>query len=84
MKFLIRRNSDGVIREYEDKYNYEDTDALEFIWGFDGNFGCDCNRELFFLRAGGEAEAAESMLSRSNRCGETRYSVRLPGEEEWR
>lgn len=32
-----------------------DDDATDYLWT-DGNYGCDCNRALFFGRAGGNLE----------------------------
>lgn len=66
MKLEIRRNSDGTIatdvwKDWE--YNT--------YWWEDGNASCDCNRELFFLRALKLPEPAEV------KCGDGKYSVRL-------
>lgn len=44
----------------------EETPSL-FIWR-EGNYSCDCNRELFFRRLGGEEEGDPD-------CGDERYSV---------
>jgi hypothetical protein len=49
-------------------------EAAEFMWT-EGNFGCDCNRHLFFERAAGR-ETAED-----RKCGEDAYfaiCVELP------
>ena len=59
----IRKNETGEIREYKDTWN-----GSSFIWS-DGNFACDCNRELFFLRAKDEEEPEDSM------CGDDRYTI---------
>lgn len=40
-----------------------------YIW-LDGNFSCDCNRRLFFLRAGGS-----DMAPMDSRCGDCEYDV---------
>lgn len=45
----------------------------DFIWS-EGNFACDCNRALFFARAGGEDDTDKTP------CGESRYSVRIVDE----
>ena len=43
-------------------------DATEFLWT-DGNYGCDCNRYLFFCRAAGASEDDPPD------CGETRFRL---------
>lgn len=52
----LLRVSDGVERVYHTDGILEDDDETlsTFIWR-DGNFACDCNRQLFFERAGGES-----------------------------
>ena len=61
----IRRNSDGAVRSCEYPYPWDG----DYIWT-DGNYGCDCNRALFFGRAdGGEGDEAD--------CGEGAYAVRI-------
>lgn len=56
------------VRAYtDDSYDWEgDTRALEFQWT-DGNYGCDCNRSRFWLRAGGATEAEVDAAERP--CG---------------
>lgn len=46
-------------------------DSSEYWWTC-GNFGCDCNRELEFRRAGGEPELIEP---EDTKCGETGFLV---------
>lgn len=41
------------------------------FWWEEGNACCDCNRELFFVRAMGLDDPEET------ECGDGRYSVRL-------
>jgi hypothetical protein len=63
----IQDTSTGETRTYNDKCPWS-----EYMWT-DGNFGCDCNRHLFFERAiGNEPDDAE--------CGETRYLISVPSE----
>lgn len=60
------RNPDGVVRKFEDDYEWEDdrdpdadlpTATSKAIWQWtEGNYGCDCNRALFFVRAGEEPD----------------------------
>lgn len=49
----IRDRRTGVERIYRDIWPY-DEEGLEFMWS-EGNYGCDCNRAIFFARAGGES-----------------------------
>lgn len=66
LKIQIKRTSDGVIATDV----WRDWKYHQFWWE-EGNAGCDCNRELFFLRARGENDDVET------KCGEARFSVRL-------
>lgn len=68
----IRRNADGVVRDYTMDSNwYEGSEGdSSFLWG-DGNFACDCNRNLFFCRAADEDEPLD------RHCGSDRFSVRI-------
>lgn len=70
VKVEIRRNADNVVRVYEDKYWLSD-----FIWS-EGNYACDCNRHLFFERAGEGVEPLNDP-NFSNDCSDGRYSVRI-------
>lgn len=66
LKLEIRRNDDGIVAS--DIWPNWD---FNVFWWEEGNASCDCNRELFFLRARGESNDAET------ECGYSRYSVRL-------
>jgi hypothetical protein len=67
----IRENATGDIRlTYQD---FPDVGLAEFMFA-DGNFSCDCNRRLFFRRAGGEDDLAD--LS-GDSCGGDAFSVLL-------
>jgi hypothetical protein len=72
----IRRNSDGLIREHEDFDSPEaypehehNVELIQFQWT-DGNYGCDCNRALFFAYAAGEEDPDVA-------CDEGGYSVQI-------
>ena len=71
----IRQNSDGLERKKtEPEYGeWEDNEDghTEFLWS-DGNYACDCNRELFWKRI-----AKEPDDERDVECGCTKYSVKL-------
>lgn len=56
VRVRLRRMSDGAEVEYECACGYPaghdgDLSTPEFMFSSDGNYGCDCNRHLFFERA---------------------------------
>ena len=61
---LIEKVETGERRWYDEGDDYS---AIEFQWS-EGNYSCDCNRALFFARAGGEPEHDVD-------CGEELYAV---------
>src|SRR5690349_4077922 len=69
----IRRNSDGQVRASKEPWDYYG----DFIWS-EGNFSCDCNRYLFWCRAGDDSEDEDD--EDAGRCGDERFSVRLKDE----
>lgn len=67
-RVFIRRNADGETRRTD-----EITEWLgDYMWA-DGNFSCDCNRSLFFDRAGSGPEPSLDEVQ----CGNDAYSVRI-------
>lgn len=66
---LIQRLADGETRTYHDDADYEVEEMFDFMW-FEGNYSCDCNRALFFARAGGDDDMEADIP-----CGETRFAV---------
>ncbi len=65
----MRRASDGLVRTWRDSF---EEDTLALVWSEDSyacDYACDCNRALFFGRAGGESETAPGD------CGEGGYVV---------
>lgn len=78
----IQNPETGEVREYrDDSYDWEDDrSALYFQWT-DGNYGCDCNRSRFWMRAGGSTEAEIDAQERP--CGERWkvLSLTLDGHE---
>lgn len=73
----IRNNATGEVR-VRDYPELQWSDGSEWWWT-EGNFGCDCNREWEFQRAGGEEESDDP------ECGESRYSlIWLEGDNGFR
>lgn len=67
LKLEIKRNSDGLISiDIWNDWAYND------YWFEEGNGSCDCNRELFWLRAQGLMKDYTE-----TECGDDRYSLRL-------
>lgn len=52
----IRRNWDGAIRVYHMEDMGDLSEDGSDYWFSEGNASCDCNREMWFARAGGEEE----------------------------
>jgi hypothetical protein len=67
----IRKNVTGEVRCYETHEILHDGEPHPSVFNWqENNYGCDCNRELFFERAcGKEIESPE--------CSQGRYSVNL-------
>ena len=65
----LRRNSDGLVRQIKQDGNWTGEDGHEFLWT-EGNFGCDCNRHLFFERAAGDEPAWDDL-----ECGQSAYTI---------
>lgn len=66
----ITDTTTGETRTYVCEHPWEQ--HSDFLWS-EGNFGCDCNRALFFARAAGEDDDIDLP------CGETRFRVRITG-----
>lgn len=70
----IRRNADSVVRDYPTTWDVVDEfEVDEYLWS-EGNYSCDCNRALFFARAGGEPDPVRP-------CGEVAFSVQIVGTD---
>lgn len=70
LRVKLRDTVAGAEAWHEADYVSE-ADGQHFLWT-EGNFGCDCNRGLFFARAVGAPD--ESPLWNVP-CGETRFVV---------
>lgn len=62
----ITKTITGEVRQYREDREWDATD--EYMW-VDGNYSCDCNRELFFARAAGEFEPEDTV------CDDFAYRV---------
>lgn len=70
-KVAIRKNATGEVRLREMPYDWRKPDGSDdLLWWTDGNFGCDCNRELEFERAAGGDPGLDEV-----ECGNEAYSV---------
>jgi hypothetical protein len=63
----------NIAEEFGPLAELEEHDWPPYIW-VDGNYSCDCNRQLFFMRAGEEEEPE------NNPCGNSRYSVQIAND----
>ncbi len=63
----IRCNTTGEIRMYREDLAWDDVQS-DWEWT-EGNSACDCNRSMYFQRAGGEDPIWDSP------CGDNRYSA---------
>jgi hypothetical protein len=64
----IRKEATKEVRTYTDPHPWEA--GSDYLWS-DGNYGCDCNRHLFFERAAGHEPNEDC------ECGEEAYMLRI-------
>lgn len=64
----IRNNKTGEIRRYA--FDFDWHGSSEF-WLTDGNYGCDCNREMAFMKAGSEICDEDFHY----KCGDSRFTI---------
>ena len=67
-RVYIRDNNTREIRVYQENHDWDD--SYIFQWA-EGNYSCDCNRELFFGRACGEERWGKT------ECGQGRFSISI-------
>ena len=75
--FEIQDTQTNETRQHQDAYDWNDESHMLFMFR-DGNYSCDCNRELFFQRAAGEAETDLDAVV----CGEGRYVIARAQRED--
>lgn len=68
--YTVRFREVATNQEREKVYEFKWEEGSDFWWS-DGNFSCDCNRELEFERAGGH----EPKDITKTKCSEGRYKV---------
>lgn len=67
-----------TLASHEERLERVYTDIYGAGWRFqygDGNYSCDCNRYLFFERAGGRGLGDDDPIHDDRGCGETDYVV---------
>jgi len=64
----IKRTADGRVARWHSDQEWEEIDLYRWT---DGNYGCDCNREIYFMEAIGAKVDDQADLV----CGETRFQV---------
>lgn len=71
MRLTETASGRSVEREYPNGYS-------EFWWT-DGNFGCDCNRRLEFMRATGASEEEIEAMWDEIACGDSAFDAEYVG-----
>ena len=75
----IRNNATGEIREFEtDEILTNGSEFPEIFNWEENNYSCDCNRRLFFKRAGNE----ESQEDWNVECTDGKFSVNLKNKKD--
>jgi len=68
-KIAMRKNETGEIRVIDQNLSWHD---YSIFWWTTGNFGCDCNRELEWLRSEGVDVDGDEV---EPECGSGKFSV---------
>lgn len=86
IRIFVRHNPTMVSRFWcEDQSEPWNDETSDFLWS-EGNYACDCNRSLFFNRAGDEPD------DKNHSCGNEVYSLmiedavtgeRLYADDDW-
>ena len=57
VRLIIKNNENGEVREYlSDSGSKNEGGQFDALIWEDGNYSCDCNRQLMFWRAGSDEE----------------------------
>lgn len=75
IRVCIRKVETGEVRCFADTGWFKDGEFSDFIWD-EGNYSCDCNRLLLFVRAAGEPEPDHSDIE----CSEGKFRVTITDE----
>ena len=76
----ITRFSDHKTVTFKDKY--KDAELCRFMWD-EGNYGCDCNRSLYFHR-NEKPKKSEEQIWKLTQCGNGHFYVRIIHEKSKR
>ncbi len=68
----ITKADTGETRAHEEPGEWSESSVCQWT---NGNFGCDCNRRLFFSRANGESDPSRAV------CTEGEFSIRVCGTD---
>jgi hypothetical protein len=75
----IRNNATGEVRQYPTDEVLDIGEPLPSVFNWEeNNYACDCNRYLFFERAGGREVPFNKIIE----CGEGKYSVNLANAKD--
>lgn len=75
----IKNVKTGEVMTHSYEVEPEYADSQRFLWE-EGNYSCDCNRELFFRRAQGQELTDEEFDDLKCREGDYSVTLRVDGE----
>jgi hypothetical protein len=74
---VVRDNATGEQRSHPTTALWSEDGPCTYIWE-EGNYSCDCNRRLSWLRGDGRDEEAQALLGSKNLpCSDGKFSVNL-------
>lgn len=71
-RVALRKNDTGEVRMIDFAFQWE-PESHFYLWSDGGNYSCDCNRALFWIRADGREPTDDEFAS--VKCGETRFTA---------
>jgi len=77
----IKCNETQEIVKYPDELYCQDGHPDVYMWE-EGNYSCDCNRELFFETIKSGKSQMETYWNTGGECSEGRYSVKIAISED--